>query len=490
MNSTKVLKQPNFEHMPHSMVGHPAVFKIRRCHKPFYKEPFKPAPFPLKVDSYPNPPKMYQMEEEKAKKPSLEKENISLNSWAQRRMEMKPVAIGAKPTQHDVTPKPKVQKLVKLEKEVKLTGVDLNMQSPLIEKYDDERLALEDEYGIPQDEMFTLNGTEDYEEQSHIEEITENMNELRVSPTNSNSNDEVRSQCDGLKKGIDNDAIIADYSTIDGLSVFEDIIQGIKKKEFEDEEYENVDIFFPDTQPKSDIYDGVTHFDCTVSKGNDEDLEEEKIDTKVNKTPSENFALVDFMEDTHDFGFDPHFYNSPMLEQDVPLLKKNSLRPERGMSLFEEQEQIFAEDFSLKISDFQLRNRSLSKVTVDEWCNKEWKHGVSEMDPSHDGQTNQEPMEVDEPEYFKQFDKVLLSHNVQLDGVIPTVILEEDRNKILSECDIKDVTKSIKEPTYDSLSQDEGVLPQHENPESDMHKTPSAHNDSIVADEYPTPTCF
>lgn len=123
----------------------------------------------------------------------------------------------------------------------------------------------------------------------------------------------------GLNKGIENDLLIADISTMDGLSMYEDMFEANQKK-FWDEYEENVDIPILNCNVSPDEKDG--YADCTMSKGNDKDLEEEKVHKFAGKFSPESFPYkIEFKDEEYDMDFDYDFYNSPMIDADVSLRK-------------------------------------------------------------------------------------------------------------------------------------------------------------------------
>lgn len=451
MNSTKVLKYTNVEHISNNFMA-PAVFKITRFPKPLVKSPYPPKPFPLKVTHVANPPKMYQKEEEKVRRPLQNKENLNVNKPFAKKMEKLPSLLGT----GNSLPQ-KVTKLVKLEPEVKLTGVEFKKQFSSEDLYTDERVALEDEYGLPKEDIFHIDETDNFEIQSVPADNYENLNtaQRREQESSSNSNGEATEGCSGLKKGIDNDAIIADISTMDGLSMYEDIIEGTQKKLWEDEDYENLDIFFTENKQKSEANDNLTHFDCTFSKAHDEDFEEEKVQKSVNKTPSEKFPFhVDFKDEDYEGEFDHLFYDVPMMEDSVPLFKKQSYKQERGLSLFEEEVKLFREDLSSRFGNEDCRNRSLSKITVDDWYKKDWRnHALTENSGVSVAENECANMEVDEPEYFKKFDSILLGHDEEKDIPTPTIYDENINSGCYTEPLMNEMPKPLKVPSEDDFCQ-------------------------------------
>lgn len=408
MNSTKVLESQYPEQFSDLFWNQP-VFKVTKFPRHCLKEPFEHKPFPLKKEHVATPSNRFLNEEEEGKWIYHNKENLSLNQNAKQ-----------------VNNAPKVEKLkslqtrqlmglIKIEKEVKLTDFDMIHQSELEENYDEERVALENEYGLPSDDIFEINETEEFEAQIEIAESYNNLNNSH--PMNQeNSQEEVQPStetCDGLKKGIDNDAIIADISTMDGLSMFGDLLEINEKKVWEDEELENIKIFFSDLGADCEASENLTHFDCTISKCHEEDLEEEKINTHVNKTSSENFPMVvDFQDEDYEMAFESAFYISPLDEQSVPLMKKTSYRLNRGFSLFEDSPEMFVEDPSNRFKGDASRQRSYSKFTEDEWYKMDWRNQmIVDKADAYLQQVKDNIMQVDEPEYFRQFDNVLAGGN-------------------------------------------------------------------------------
>lgn len=368
------------------------------------------------------------MEEEKAKKAQQNKENVSLNKSVFPKMQK--IEQDKKPSLVNTTLKtsPKYS-----EKEVKLTSGNLNKQGSVDDMYTEERVAIEDAYGIPNDELFKLDETDDYETQSMVAGNYEKLNTVQPSELerDSNLNDGPTETCNELKKGIDNDFIIADITTMDGLSMYEDLLEGTEKKTWEEEDYENINIFFRDVYQQSDAPFATSHIDCTISKGHDEDFEEEKVQKPANKTSSENFPMmVDFKEDDTEMDFESAFYTSGMVENSVGLKKNKSNRQERGFSFFENSPPMFAPDFSSNLGESIGRNRSLSKITVDEWYRKDWRNPVpSEKSGFSHIEHEEEKMDVEEPEYFKQFESVLLTHSQPQEFVFPIIYSDTNKNK-------------------------------------------------------------
>lgn len=451
MNSTKVLKYTNVEHISSNFMA-PAVFKITRFPKPVVKSPYPPKPFPLKVTHVANPPKMYQNEEEKVRKPLQNKENLNVNKPFAKKMQKNPT-----PVETGITLQRKVTKLIKLEPEVKLKGVELKKQCSSEDLYTEERVALEDEYGLTRDDLFQIDETDNFEAQSMDVENYENLNvpQHTEQESSTNVNGEAAEGCSGLKKGIDNDAIIADISTMDGLSMYEDIIEGTQKKLWEDEDYENLDIFFTENKQKSEANDNLTHFDWNISKAHDEDFEEEKVQKSVNKTPSEKFPFqVDFKDEDYEGEFDHLFYDAPMLEDSVPLFKKQSYKQERGLSLFEEEVKLFREDLSNRFDYEDCRNRSLSKITVDDWYKKDWRnHALTENSGASAAENECANMEIDEPEYFKRFDSILLGHDEVKDIPTPTIYDENINHDCYTEPLMNEMSKPNKVDSEDDFCQ-------------------------------------
>mmetsp|Transcript_14111 Transcript_14111/g.15789 ORF Transcript_14111/g.15789 Transcript_14111/m.15789 type:complete len:208 (+) Transcript_14111:632-1255(+) len=197
--------------------------------------------------------------------------------------------------------------------------------------------------------------------------------------------------------------------------MYEDLLEYTAKKQPEDEELENIDIFLADVVSKIEPNDNVTHFDCNFSKVNEDDFEEEKINTCLNKTPSESFpVLVDFKDDDYEMDLEKAFKNGPLCEDSVPLMKKHSYRMERGFSLFEEQPDMFIEEIPMKLNSKNSRERSYSKFTDDDWYKKDWRnHAITEQSIISVNENKCEEMEEEEPEYFKKFDSVLASQPKQ-----------------------------------------------------------------------------
>jgi len=122
--------------------------------------------------------------------------------------------------------------------------------------------------------------------------------------------------------------------------------------------------------------------------------------------------MVDFKDEDYDMEMEKALLNSPMFEETVPLMKKHSYKMERGLSLFEEHPDMFTDDFKVEIQKISLRERSYSKFTEDEWYRKEWKNHVA-TDQSNLSAKDQkfENIVVEESEYFKKLDSVLVSES-------------------------------------------------------------------------------
>ena len=387
MNSTKVLKVPQPDQFQNQFWSRPP-FKIEKISKAPLKTHYEPKPFPLKKEQVANPSKKLMKEEEKGKWVYQNKENFSINDNSFTEMVKLPITKTPNKAKKFTSPS-----FLQLEKEVKLSSFELNHQESSGDFYDEERIAFEDEYGIDKDDIFKIDETDDFEDQNVLAENHENLDSalLRNENNETQQNQQENDSCSGLKKGIDNDAIIADVSTVDGLSMYEDLLEYTQKKIPEDEELEKIDIFFSGLVSKQEANDNVTHIDCNFSKANEEDFEEEKINTCLNKTPSENYPmLVDFKEDDYEMDIERAFNNGAMLEETVPLMKKHSYRMERGLSLFEEQQDMFMDDVSMNLSKKNSRERSYSKFTEDDWYRKDWRnHAITE----------QSIMSVDEKEF-------------------------------------------------------------------------------------------
>lgn len=182
----------------------------------------------------------------------------------------------------------------------------------------------------------------------------------------------------------------------------------LQKKCFEDE-YENIDIVIEDLNSPHYDAENINQYDVTISKGHEEDIEEEKIQKPFYRSSPEKYSyMIDFKDDDYEMEFQENFYNTPMIEDNILLQKKYSYRTERSISLIEEQAILFADDIHPKLYESPNRERSFSKVVEDEWYRKDWrlKHyneqpcGMNDTLPfSHN--------DVDEPDYFKQFNSVL-----------------------------------------------------------------------------------
>lgn len=212
-----------------------------------------------------------------------------------------------------------------------------------------------------------------------------------------------------LNKGIDNDVIVADLSTLDGLSLYGDMFDQYQKKCFEDE-YENIDLIIEDFNSPLYEADNMNQYDNTVSKGHEEDFEEEK---KIQKpffrsSPEKYSYIIDFKDEDYEMEIQENFYNSPMIEDNILLQKKYSYRTERSISLLEEQAILFADDIQPKICESPNRERSFSKVVEDEWYRKDWR--LKNYNEQPGGMNDTLPFshnDVEEPDYFKQFNSVL-----------------------------------------------------------------------------------
>ena len=128
--------------------------------------------------------------------------------------------------------------------------------------------------------------------------------------------------------------------------------------------------------------------------------------------------MVDFKDEDYDMEMEKALLNSPMFEETVPLMKKHSYKMERGLSLFEEQPDMFTDDFKVEIQKISLRERSYSKFTENEWYRKEWKNHVA-TDQSNLSAKDQkfENIVVEESEYFKKLDSVLVFESQEEENV-------------------------------------------------------------------------
>lgn len=403
MNSTKVMKVPHSEQFMDNF--YPAApFKIERFPKHPLKRDSLPKPFPLKKEHVANPTKKRLNEEEKGKWSFNNKENLGYNKRVIGEVVKMP------PVSHTPT-KPRYfsSSLKKLEKEVKIAQFELTEKEGPGDLYNDERLALENEYGLDQDDIFNFDAEDEYEEQDELAEKYENLNNSH--PINNirttQEREENQETCDGLKKGIDNDALIADVSTDDEVSLYEDYIVFIKRNQSEGE-IENNEISAFDSQMKPDVIGNPSLYDCGFSKAFEEDFEEEKINTRQNKSPSESYLMmVDFKDDDYEMDLEKALHNSPMYEQTVPLMKKSSLRMERGLSLFEDHSGGFLDDFPAELQKKQSRERSYSKFSEDAWYNKEWHNNfITEQSHASCVEEKFEDIQMEEPEFLNMLNKI------------------------------------------------------------------------------------
>lgn len=405
MNSTKVLKPAHSEQFE-SQFCHWPPFKVEKMPKHTLKRDFPPIPFPLKKEHVANPTKKRLNEEEKGKMAIQNKENVGHNTTNLQKL-IKP----SNPTPEGGKKKYFSQSLKLLEKEVKLAQLEFSHQEGPGDFYDDERVALEDEYGLPQDDIFKIDATDEYEEQPKTPQKFENFNDSEKLNKQSLTprNEAPQDSCDGLKKSIDNDALIADVSTVDGLSMYEDLLEYTTKKQPEDEELEKIDIFFHDLKGKAESGENLTNFDCNFSKANEEDFEEEKINTCKNQTPSESYLLpVDFKDEEYELDLEKALYNSPMCEEPIPLMKKSSLRMERGLSLFEDPSGGFLDDLKLHNQNEIARERSYSRFTEEGWYPKDFENNIV-PEPSIPTVQEQkfEDIQMEEPEFLKEIEPVM-----------------------------------------------------------------------------------
>lgn len=405
MNCTKVFKASHSEQFPNQFCNR-APFKIEKMPKHQIKREYPPKPFPLKKEHVANPTKKRLKEEEKGRWNFQNKENTSYNATSFGELIKLPV--------DSQTPKKQKffsESLKQLEKEVKLANLEFNHQERPGDSYNDERVALEDEYGLPEDNMFKIDVTDEYEEQEDLAQEYENLNSSH--PLNKSAvtppTEEVQDSCDGLKKGIDNDAIIAELSTVDGISAIEEFMESSTKKKSEDEELENIDIFFHDLKAKPEGVENFTHYDCNFSKVNEDDSEEEKINTCKNQLTSEKFPmLVDFKEDDYEMDIEKILYNHAMYEETVPLMKKSSLRMERGLSLFEDHADGFLDDFPMKLEKTNSRERSYSKFTEDEWYKRDLPKNLDNENSQQCKEEDKfEDIQMEEPELMDNFDTIV-----------------------------------------------------------------------------------
>ena len=401
MSSTKILKNAAYEQLPHNMMDQ-RLFTITKTCPPNFISPNitnlnPPVPNPIQRTNK-------KKEEEKVGGNLANKENKNICN-------IKPINFikEVKKSPKKLKAIPKVEKPIIIEKEVKLDCIEGLNSNELNEPYNDERVALEDEYGLDQDDLFDFSDLDQFETQSlHNENVHEFDQKVTHTQQISVDHHENSDSCSGLKKGIDNDAIVADLSTLDGLSLYGDMLDQLQKKCFE-EEFENIDIIIEDFNSPHYEAENINHYENTMSKGHEEDLEEEKIHKPFYKSSPEKYMyIMDFKDDNYDMDFHEDFYNTPMIEESVSFQKKFSNRTERSISFFEEQNALFAEDLHQKFSNLPNRERSFSKVSEDQWYRKDWrlKHYNDQPHGMNDA-LSYNHKEIEEPDYFKQFNSVL-----------------------------------------------------------------------------------
>lgn len=194
---------------------------------------------------------------------------------------------------------------------------------------------------------------------------------------------------------------------MDGLSVLEDIIEGTRKKSVDEDEIENIDIYFPDVFIPNEFNYQSAPYDCIMSKGNEDDFEEEKIHTTPKKHDKEKFLLHNFQDEDFLMDFDHVNYDIPMIGENA-LLRTISHKTDRCMSLLNDEPIPFILDYK-KNKEISFRERSFSKCTETEWYDRDWRNAVpNEQSLMIKTQQPSAQLVEEEHEYFKQFDDVLM----------------------------------------------------------------------------------
>lgn len=377
-----------------------------------------------------------KLEEEKSRPQNL---NRNANPQPQPKPIAKPMQMKDKENRPNSQNVQKVAKLVKKvqEKEVKLTSVEFEADEKYNKIYSDERLAIEDTYGLPSDDVFEIDVNDHFDSQSESAFECHNFDEsiqtnLDLVPVN--NGDTHNEDFGNLKKGIDNDAVIADISTMDGLSIYGDYLDNICKKCYEDdneedEELAKIDIFLTDVPMQDELISNHTRFDCTISRNNDDDNEEEKIQTTPTKYDKEGFPIMsEFRDDDYHFEFDHGLYDTPMIDE-VSLVKRSSHKTDRCMSLFEDTPRPFSLDF-FKQDKFNPRERSHSKFTEIDIYKGEWRNCL-QFEKHSSALHNDVVMLPSQKEfdYFKKFDEVLLKPVPEYNGYFNTLLGRKDEVK-------------------------------------------------------------
>ena len=170
MSSTKVLKNAGYEQLPHNMMDQ----RLLNITKPFPQNYISPNIANLNPPCpYPIQRSLKKKEEEKVGKNLVNKENKNTSNIKQTQ----PPKENKKP-QKKQTKKPKIEKPKIIEKEVKLISIENLKSLELNEPYDDERLALEDEYGLDHDDLFDISDFDHYETQSLHNEDTHEFDQI------------------------------------------------------------------------------------------------------------------------------------------------------------------------------------------------------------------------------------------------------------------------------------------------------------------------
>lgn len=192
MSSTKLLKNAGYEQLPHNIMDQ-RLLNITKTIPQGYISPNivhlnPPCPSPIQRS-------LMKKEEEKVGRNLINKENKNTSNLKQASASK----VTKKPQKKQVAKTKKAKHVVE-EKEVKLTSIENLKSLESKEPYNDERLALEDEYGLDQDDLFDISDFDHYETQSLHNEVTEEFDQIITSSQQISVDQQESSEnCGGLK---------------------------------------------------------------------------------------------------------------------------------------------------------------------------------------------------------------------------------------------------------------------------------------------------
>ena len=437
------LEDFNSKYMPNP------IFRITRFDRSSLKPVCGAKPFLIKPGSFKNQNNVRKKEEEKLKPQYVHKiGNVEKL--------VKPTFNFSKTENelHYMDTTKSAQMVKSLEKEVKLSNMESLADEKFDKQYSDERLAIEDTYGLVEDDMFDINQNNEFETLSETARDYQGLNQSH--PMNQDdmpvATNESGDHCDGLKKGIDNDAVIADISTMDGLSVYGDLLNSNSKKYWMFDQIDGINVLIDDSlnHPLDGNKSSNKHRNHTIGRNYEDNIEEEKVQHSPTKYENDDFPMM------IDFEINQRLMDTSMAD-DIQLVKHNSYKQARCMSLFEEESRMFAQDFG---QDHTLRDKSFSDISEKEWYDRDWKNPTTFENEFTKNVSLKQIKAEEEDEYFKKFDDVLVQPDLKSEGFTNLNFTENNTgdypksSKILTNSTASRPTfKNQKEPKLDQVEE-------------------------------------